>query len=60
MCVDNKFSKKVVLYRAKNAVYKFIKTIFEEYDYCKKIMKKHNNNNIEVQHSILNWVKKFL
>ena len=24
-CIDNKFSKKVVLYREKNAVYRFIK-----------------------------------
>ena len=35
-CVDNKFSKKVILYRGKNAVYRFIKAILEEYDYCKK------------------------
>ena len=28
MCVDNKFSKDVVLYRGKNAVYKFLKAIF--------------------------------
>ena len=33
-CVDNKFSKKVVLYRGKNAVYRFVKAILEEYDYC--------------------------
>ena len=46
VCVDNKFSKKVVLYRGKNAVYKFIKAILEEYDYCKKMMKKHFNKNL--------------
>ena len=34
VCVDNKFSKKVVLYRGKIAVYKFIKAILGEYDYC--------------------------
>ena len=39
LCVDNKFSKKVVLYKGKNAVYKFIKAILEEYDYCKKVIK---------------------
>ena len=39
-CVDNKFSKKDVLYRGKNAVYKFIEAILEEYDYCKKNDKK--------------------
>ena len=39
-CVDNKFSKRVALYRGKNAVYRFIKAILEEYDYCKKMIKK--------------------
>ena len=46
MCVDNKFSKKVVLYRGKNTVYKFIKTIFNEYDYCGKVIKRHFNKNL--------------
>ena len=46
VCVDNKFSQKVVLYRGKNVVYKFIKAILEEYDYCKKMMKKHFNKNL--------------
>ena len=32
VCVDNKFSKKVVLYRGKNAVYRFIEAILNEYD----------------------------
>ena len=36
VCVDNKFSKKVVRYRGKNAVYRFIEVILKEYDYCKK------------------------
>ena len=40
-CVNNKFSKKVVFYRGKNAVYRFIKGILKEYDYCKKMIKKH-------------------
>ena len=46
VCVDNKFSKKVVPYTGKNVVYKFIKTILEEYDYCKKMMKEHFNKNL--------------
>ena len=46
VCVDNKFSKKDVLYRGKNAVYKFIEAILEEYDYCKKMIKKHFNKNL--------------
>ena len=39
VCVDNKFSKKVVLYRGENAVHRFTKATLEEYDYCKKIIK---------------------
>ena len=35
VCTDNKFSKKVVLYRGKNAVYKFIEAIPSEYSYCR-------------------------
>ena len=46
VCVDNKFSEKIVLYRGKNAVYKFIEAILKEYDYCKKLIKKHFNKNL--------------
>ena len=46
VCVDNKFSKKIVLYRGKNAVNKFIKSIFNEYGYRRKIMKKYFNKNL--------------
>ena len=45
-CIDNKFSKKVVLYREKNVVYKFIKSILNEYNYCTKVIKKHFNKNL--------------
>ena len=40
VCVDNKFSKKIVLYRGKDAVYEFIKSILNENNYCRKVMKK--------------------
>ena len=46
VCVDNKYSKKSVLYRGKNAVNKFIKIIFNEYNYCRKAIKKHFNRNL--------------
>ena len=46
VCVDNKFSKKIVLYRAKDAVNKFIKSILNECNYCRKVMKKHFNKNL--------------
>ena len=44
--IDNKFSKDVVLYKGKNAVFKFIKSIFKEYGYCRSLMKKHFNKNL--------------
>ena len=46
LCVDNKFSKKIVLYRGKNADNKFIRLIFNEYNYCIKIMRKDFNKNL--------------
>ena len=45
MCND-KFSKYLVLYRGKNAVFKFIQCIFGEYSYCKDVRKKHFNKNL--------------
>ena len=46
VCNDNKFSKKVVLYSGKNAVYKCITSIFNEYNYYRKVIKKHFNKNL--------------
>ena len=40
VCVDDKFSKDVVLYRGINAVYKFIQSIFREYSYCRRVIQK--------------------
>ena len=56
VCVDDQYSKDVVLYRGKNGVYKFIQSIFNVYSYCRSIMnnvysycrsimKKHFNKN---------------
>ena len=46
VCVDNKFSKKIVLYRGKDAVYEFIKLILKENKYCRSVVKKHFNKNL--------------
>ena len=35
LCVDNKFSKPIILYRGKNAVNRFMKVIPQKYYYCK-------------------------
>ena len=46
VCIDDKYSKDIVLYRGKNAVFKFIQSIFNKYSYCKSIMEKHFNKNL--------------
>ena len=46
LCNDDKFSKSTVLYRGGNAVNKLIEEILKEYEYCKKLMKKHFNKNL--------------
>ena len=46
ICVDDKFSKPVVLYKGKNAIYRFVEVVLKEYDYCKKVMNKHFNKNL--------------
>ena len=46
VCIDDKFSKPIVIYRGENAAYEFIKAILKEYKYCKKLMKKDFNKNL--------------
>ena len=46
VCIDDRFSKSIVVFRGKNAAYEFIKAILEEHKYCKKIMKKDFNKNL--------------
>ena len=45
-CVDDKFSKPVLLYKEKNLFNKSIEAILKEYDYCKKMIKKYFHNNL--------------
>ena len=46
VCIYDKFSKPLVLYIGKNTVNKFIEAILEEYDHCKKVIKKHFTKNL--------------
>ena len=34
------------MYRGKDAVYEFIKSILKEYNYCRSVVKKHCNKNL--------------
>ena len=43
VCVDDEFIKPIV---GENAAYEFIKAILKEYQYCKKVLKKHFNKNL--------------
>ena len=42
-CYDDKYSKDICIYRAENAVYKFMEKMLEEVEYCKAVIKKHFN-----------------
>ena len=46
VCVDDKFSKSIVVFRGESAAYEFIKALCKEYEYCKKVMKKHFNKSL--------------
>ena len=46
VCVDDRFSKDVVVYRGKDCVKKFIACILDECEYCKKIRRDHFNKSL--------------
>ena len=46
VCIHNGFSKPIAVFKGKNAACEFFKGILEEYEYCKKLMKKHFNKNL--------------
>ena len=41
VCIDDRFTKPIFVYRGENAACEFIKAIPKEYKYCKKVMDKH-------------------
>ena len=47
ICVNDKFTKPIFVFRDQNAAYQFIKAILKEHEYCKKVMKKHQKYNHE-------------
>ena len=67
VCVDDEFNEPIGVFRGENAAYEFIKTIFKEYQYCKKVMKKNltKKNNFNrvtlagfVKNSLMMTIKK--
>ena len=45
VCIDDRFTKRIFVYRGENAADEFIKAI-KEYKYCKIVMNKHFNKNL--------------
>ena len=41
VCVYDKFSKPIVIFRRYDAAFKFIEAILKEHEYCKKEIKQH-------------------
>ena len=39
VCVDDKFTKPIAVFRGKNTAYEFAKAILRKYEYCKKVTK---------------------
>ena len=46
VCIDDRFTKPIVVYRGENAAYEFIKAILKEYKCCKRVMNKHFNKSL--------------
>ena len=46
VCVDDRFTEPIVVYRGENAAYEFIKAILKQYKYCRKLIIKHFNKNL--------------
>ena len=46
ICVDDEFTKPIVVFRGENAAYEFIEVIIKEFEYCEKAIKKHFNKNL--------------
>ena len=47
-CYDDKYTKKVQIYRGEKAVYKFMEAMLEEVKYCKKTMKTFFNKPLKM------------
>ena len=39
ICVDDRFSELIIVFRGENGAFKFIKAILKECEYCKKVIK---------------------
>ena len=60
VCVDDKFTKPIVVFTCEKTPYEFVKAILKEYQYCKKVMKKHLKKNNFNQVTCVGYLKNAL
>ena len=46
VCIDDRFTKPIVVYRSENAAYEFIRAILKEHKYCRRIKNKYFKKNL--------------
>ena len=46
VCIDDRFTKPIVVFRGENAAYEFLKVILKQYKYFKKVINKHVNKDL--------------
>ena len=46
VCIDDRFTKPIVVCRGEDAAYEFIKAILREYKYCRNVINKRFNKNL--------------
>ena len=46
VCVDDRFSKDVVVYRGKDCMNRFISYILDEYEYCRRVVRDNFNKSL--------------
>ena len=46
VCVDDRFTQSIDVFSGKNDAFKFIEVVLKEYEYYKKVIKKHFNKNL--------------
>ena len=46
VCIDDRFTKDIVIYRGKDCVNKFITMMLKEYEYCSNVMREYFNKNL--------------
>ena len=51
--VDDRFNKPIAVFRGEIAACEFIEAILKEYEYCKKVMKKHFNKDLIMSEEVI-------